>query len=154
MGELWPGKHQPLVSPELFDQVQMIINRRLRHRHTRTWIPFAFTGLMKCGHCGMSITAEIKMKQYLYGATQKFIYYHCSRRSKTTPCCQPFIRQHEVDSQLSEAIRSVALTKSEAGWFFDRINQDKQGEQKGLDGVVKSLTGEAYRDQAETGPFG
>src|SRR3989344_6550349 len=51
MGQLWPGKHQPLVSPELFDRVQTVMNCRLRHRHTKTWRPFAFTGLIKCGHC-------------------------------------------------------------------------------------------------------
>ena len=143
MGQLWPGKHQPLVSPELFDRVQTVMNCRLRHRHTKTWRPFAFTGLMKCGHCGMSVTAEIKMKQYLYGASQKFIYYHCSRRSKTTPCRQPFVRQHEVDQQLSEAIRSATLTPAEADWFMNRISRDKLGEQKELDGVVNSLNGQA-----------
>ena len=139
MGEFYEGKHQPLVTKELFDRVHEIVVSRSRPRHTKSFRPFAFTGLMKCGHCGMSITAEIKTKRYLYGRTQKFIYYHCSRRNKKIICRQPFTRQAEIDRQLSEAIRSVALTQAEANWFFDKINQKKQTEQIELKSVIKGF---------------
>jgi site-specific DNA recombinase len=59
-GHWYTGKHEPIISKELFDQVQAQLKRDniVRHSHE-----FAFTKLMTCGLCGSGISAEEKYKQ-------------------------------------------------------------------------------------------
>ena len=110
--ELFEGIHEPLISKQLFDQVQEVLNnRRTPWKHAKVErIPKAYTGLLRCGECGMMITAEQKTKFYKttnHHAT--YIYYRCTKKSKTHRCAQSFIRQEELDIQLSQTIESVAL---------------------------------------------
>ena len=50
------GAHPPMVSREEFDQAQRILGRPMRPRPQKHEFPFV--GLMKCGNCGGSITAD------------------------------------------------------------------------------------------------
>jgi DNA invertase Pin-like site-specific DNA recombinase len=64
-GVYYKGKHEPLVSIDLFRRVQSIIedkSRPLKRQAAR----FAFRGVVKCGTCGCAITAEIKKDRYVY----------------------------------------------------------------------------------------
>lgn len=55
-GERYVGKHEPIISRELFDEVQMVIEQRSRKvKHTKHDFPFA--GLVHCS-CGRVLTAE------------------------------------------------------------------------------------------------
>ena len=52
-GELYEGKHEPLVSRELFDRVQKMLHQRGRtQERPRDGDPCYFTGMIKCGSCG------------------------------------------------------------------------------------------------------
>lgn len=53
-GELHPGNHEHMITVQEFDRVQGIIGTRTSIRPKNE--SFAFTGLMKCGYCGCSIT--------------------------------------------------------------------------------------------------
>ncbi|MEX0827862.1 MAG: recombinase family protein [Haliea sp.] len=67
-GRQTPGKHQPLVSPELFSQVQTVLAHRRpvrRHKHV-----FRYRGRLQCAGCQRCLIGE-KQKQH--------IYYRCGR---------------------------------------------------------------------------
>ena len=54
-GKTYPGKHEAMVTLDQFDRVQEFLGRPRRPRpKTRE---FAFTGLIRCGACGLSVTA-------------------------------------------------------------------------------------------------
>ena len=57
-GQLHPGKHNAIVSQELWDRVQSVFSSRGRS--------FAFGGLITCGVCGCAVTAVIKKGRYVY----------------------------------------------------------------------------------------
>ena len=60
-GNWYDGKHQPLITKELFDKVQEQLKR---DRIVRSDIKeFAFTKLMLCGSCGSGICADEKFKK-------------------------------------------------------------------------------------------
>lgn len=59
VGEMYEGKHPPLISKALFDKVQAVLEKRTHHFPTKR-IPKAFTGLLRCRECGRSVTAEIQ----------------------------------------------------------------------------------------------
>jgi len=58
-GNWYQGKHEPIVSKELFEKVQEQLKRDNIVRQSKE---FAFTKLMTCGLCGSGISAEEKYK--------------------------------------------------------------------------------------------
>ena len=67
-GKLYQGKHEPLVSIEMWKRVQGVMDGRNASKHRRMTHDFAFSGLIACAKCGCSVVGEIKK--------QKYIYYH------------------------------------------------------------------------------
>ncbi len=60
-GIWYKGTYKPLMTAEEYDKIQVISRQKGKPR-PKTHI-FAFTGLMECGECGASITAEEKIKR-------------------------------------------------------------------------------------------
>jgi site-specific DNA recombinase len=65
-GRTYPGKHEPLVSRDLWERVQYVLDGRHARNRRRVKHDFAFSGLIACGHCGCSIVGEIKKARYVY----------------------------------------------------------------------------------------
>lgn len=97
---LHPHKHQPLVSKPLFDKVQEVINGYNRQNFKRTNKPYIFRGLIKCAHCGCSITPE-KQKDY--------IYYHCTNFHGNCPNKKTWIREEDLLIQIQGLFQSLKL---------------------------------------------
>ena len=115
-GEIHEGKHQPVVSKKIFDQVQEVLKQRSRPQNRKDSVPKAFVGLFKCS-CGMGITAEVQ---------KGHIYYRCTRKSKTIKCAEPFVREEELDKQLSELLQKFSLKKNWAEQLLCLLEKDKK----------------------------
>ena len=59
-GKTFHGNYLPLVTRELWNRVQDIMDRRFLNRHRKAKHNFAFSGLISCGHCGCSLMGELK----------------------------------------------------------------------------------------------
>jgi site-specific DNA recombinase len=95
-GEWHQGTYQPLISVELFDRVQDALKSRYNNQRHRKSHNFAFTGLVKCGECGCSMSAQLNKGKY--------VYYSCTKNKG--PCSQKrFIREQEIEKQYCEAVR-------------------------------------------------
>ena len=70
-GEIHEGKHEPIVSTELFESVQKVLRRNGRgsYRKDRR---FPYRGLITCHACGCSITAAVQKGHN---------YYQCGKRA-------------------------------------------------------------------------
>ena len=96
-GELYEGKHEPIITKKLFDKVQEVMKNKSRPNKKKPKY-FVFRGFIHCGECGCLITAE----------TQKgHNYYHCTKRK--TKCSQKYIREEELAQQISQSIQKVSL---------------------------------------------
>ena len=109
-GELMPGSHEPMVAKAEFDRIQVLLGvednpRPKKHR-------FAFTGLIRCGECGGSITAEHKVNRQGH----EYVYYHCTRRKKNTKCSQRVIEVQKLESQVSSFLRSISIHPDFLTW--------------------------------------
>ena len=65
-GKVYRGVHEPLISKKLFDRIREAMfekSRRQTHPQKYNW---AFQGSLACGHCGWTLSAEIKKKHYIY----------------------------------------------------------------------------------------
>ncbi|MGO8696128.1 MAG: recombinase family protein [Limisphaerales bacterium] len=115
-GELYEGKHPPIISKTLFDKVQAVLEKRTRHIAAER-VPKVFTGLIRCGECGGMITAEIQK-----GHT----YYRCTKKSKLTKCSQPFVREEELERQLSALLAQFTLRSDWAEGMLAMLEKDRK----------------------------
>ncbi|PIU36730.1 hypothetical protein COT02_04635 [Candidatus Roizmanbacteria bacterium CG07_land_8_20_14_0_80_34_15] len=123
--ELHQGIHIPLITKKLFDEVQKVLEDR-GHSHPNLPYNFPFTGLIKCGECGMMISAEQHLKYYKsIDQGQQFIYYRCSKKSKVVKCSQPYVTQDAIIPQLNQHIQKVSLSTSDHQWFMNKLNTDE-----------------------------
>lgn len=107
-GNWYQGKHEPLVSKELFDKVQ---GQLKRDNIQRTSHEFAFTKLMTCGACGSCISAEEKYKPLKDGTTAKYIYYGCGRSRDHSCKGNKYLREKELINQLVGLIDKIEINQ-------------------------------------------
>lgn len=106
-GKWYTGKHKPIITKELFDQVQEQINRE---QFVREYKEFAFTKLITCGLCGSGVTAQEKFKKQKNGNEHRYIYYGCTRARDLTCKCG-YIREDELIEQLTLLIDRIDLNE-------------------------------------------
>ena len=123
--EVHEGKHDPIIAKKLFDRVQEVLKQRGRPRHKAKNKPQPFCGLLYCA-CDMMITGEYKVKYQKNGNVHEYVYYHCSRKSKTIKCKEPCIRQEVLDKQISSLLQKVSLPQDWAGQLFSMLEKDKK----------------------------
>jgi site-specific DNA recombinase len=123
-GELYEGKHPALVSKKLFDKVQEILKERGRPRHEPENDPKPLCGLLRCGECGRSITAEEKIKRQKNGDVHTYVYYRCTK--KNTICSQPFIREEALVAELSDVMGQYALPHDWAAELRAMADKDER----------------------------
>ena len=116
-GEIHKGIHKPIIAKKLFFKVQEVLKQRGRPRHKQKNAPQAFCGLLRCGECGMMITAEIQ---------KGHAYYRCTKKHKTINCGQPYIREENLDQQLSKMIQKVSLPQDWAKELLQMAEKDEQ----------------------------
>ena len=118
-GEVYEGKHEPIISKKLFDEVQAIRDRRWKWSPLKTKrTPKAFTGLLRCAGCGGAITAEIQK-----GHT----YYRCTKKSRaTTWCKQPYVREESLDAEITALLKPFSLRADWADDMLSRIKEEKK----------------------------
>jgi site-specific DNA recombinase len=98
-GQRYPGKHKKAVNAGKFMQVQKVIEQRAKPEHFRkNKKTFPFTGLMTCGECGCSITAELQ---------RKHTYYRCTKKKGT--CSQKYVREEDLEKQVDKILKKISV---------------------------------------------
>jgi site-specific DNA recombinase len=103
-GNWYQGKHEPIVTKELFDRA----NEQLKRDNIlRSDIKeFAFTKLMLCGSCGSGITADEKFKKMIDGTSNRYVYYGCTKH-KDKFCKNGYTKEEELITQLVSLMDQV-----------------------------------------------
>ncbi len=148
------GKHKYMITKEEFDRVQRLLGRKGRpcpRTHT-----FAYTGLLQCGECHATITAEEKFQIICSSCKHKFAslnkescpkcktlieemkdptllhytYYHCTKR-KDPNCTQGSIRVEELDKEFDRTLASLQVSDRFKDWAIKYLNElsDKETEE-------------------------
>lgn len=115
-GEIHEGTHEPIIAKKLFDKVQKVHSSRSKP-WTKKRIPKAFTGLFRCGECGMMITAEIQ---------KGHVYYRCTKKSKVIQCAQKYTREESINKQISTMMQTVSLPRDWAENMMKRIQKEEK----------------------------
>jgi DNA invertase Pin-like site-specific DNA recombinase len=106
-GNWYQGKHEPLITQELFEKAKAQLKRDNIQRETKE---FAFTKLFTCGYCGSGISAEEKWKQLKAGGANRYIYYSCAR-SRDRNCKNKYIREEDLITELLKILDKVNINE-------------------------------------------
>lgn len=102
-GNVFPGDHEPMLSKQEFDRVQVLLRRRSRERPSRH--SFAYRGLLQCA-CGRGVTAETHAKP----SGLSFTYYRCSRRWKDPAVCsKPFLSERVLEARIVDVLQPLDI---------------------------------------------
>jgi len=91
-GETFSGKHKPLISKQLFDQVQKVMAGKY-HKQIRGY-DFTYRRVFKCGLCDYSVIGEIQK-----GHT----YYRCHTKS----CPMKTVREEALVAMIDEELQFI-----------------------------------------------
>lgn len=106
-GNWYQGKHQPLITQELFEKAKAQLKRDQIVRENKE---FAFTKLFTCGYCQSGISAEEKWKPLKDGTSAHYIYYGCSR-ARDRNCKNKYIREEELIEELLKIMDKVNINE-------------------------------------------
>ena len=104
-GNWYQGTYEPLITKELFDQVQAQMKSQVVRSESKE---FAFTKLMTCGLCESGICADEKFKKPKNGNIHRYVYYGCTR-SRDKNCKCGFIEEKELIKQFEEMLGGIDL---------------------------------------------
>ena len=100
-GNYYEGKHEPLISKELFYQVQSMFGHKKPKTHN---IYFPYTNMIKCECCGKhNLSAEMKRGAHNSG---EYIYYRCS-------CGCKAIKQEELEKVFIDMLNDIYIPPAE-----------------------------------------
>ena len=132
-GEYHLATHEPLISKKLFDKCQEVMSKRGKQKEIRKH-NFAFLGLMKCGSCGCSITAE-KQKGHNY--------YRCTKKKE--PCQEKhFLREENLIEQIKTFLQKVSLSSRDTKKVLAELQKDETQEKEKSVSIVQNLKAEIY----------
>jgi hypothetical protein len=134
---MYRGIYEPLITQELWEQVQAVLDRRHEKRHRKFKHEFAFSGLIECGHCGCSLVGEIKKGRY--------VYYHCTGYKGS--CAEPYTREETLSEQFAEVLKRLTFDKEILVWVKEALKQSHVDEKQYHEDAIDRLQDEHKRLQ-------
>ena len=127
-GVEYEGKHEPIITLEEYDRVQILLGRKGKIRPQKH--AFAFTGFIRCGECGCLYTAETKKKLIKStGKIKEYTYYHCTRRKKSVNCSQrKAIKSNDLELQVEKEIEKYTILPEFLNWALEDLNKKNDNE--------------------------
>ncbi len=148
-GEWHKGAHEPMITEDEFNKVQVLMGRKTTPRLEKN-LNFAFTGLMKCGTCGCSITAQAKVKRCKNGNVHHYVYYNCTKKKVDTNCPERCIELKDLTLDIKEKISEITISEKFKNWAIKHLHVMRKneadsdsmvlkGKHKELEEVTKNL---------------
>lgn len=133
-GNWHKGLHQPMVSREEFDRVQVLLGRVATKPQG---LEFAFRGPILCGECEAMITAEHKVRRSKNGKVHHYIYYHCTKR-KNPKCTQKAVEEAELEKQISALLSRFEIPASFRKWAMAVLRDQNKDEAAVREKIISS----------------
>ncbi len=114
--EIYQGKHEPLISEELFYKCQNVLHRKEAPKYFKH--NYIFKQLFKCRECGGTITWETHKNKW---------YGHCN---KYKPCSQnKWYRDDDIKKQLIQLVKNITpKSKPIIDWVIKALKESHKDE--------------------------
>jgi site-specific DNA recombinase len=133
-GQTYKGNHQPMVTNDEYDKVQVILGREGKPRQQVH--DSSYTGLVRCGECGSMCTCTVKKKIVKKtGELETYVYYNCTKkkRDKATGkaiCSQKPITLEKFEEQVDLELERYTILPQFQEWALDVISRHNDTEIK------------------------
>ncbi len=131
------GMYEPIVSRELWQQVQGVLDGRYARKTRKMKRDFAFSGLLTCGHCGCALVGDVKKGKYTY--------YHCS--GYRGRCPEPYTREEVLEQKFTEILRGISFSPEVLDWVAEVVADGHGHERQEHEDAVARLRREHQRIQ-------
>ena len=148
-GELHQGSHQPMITKETYDKIQMRLNLIARvidsSKQKKKQRGFLFDKIGKCGECGYSIVRDYHRKK----SGLEFRYYRCSKRSPTCKCQERSINEKDLVPQIEGLVSEIAINDDWYQWSMDTITNWKNEEEGSANEQIAKLEANLTKNQSK-----
>jgi hypothetical protein len=136
-GATYKGTYEPIVSRELWEQVQLILSGRGTKKTRKVKESLAFGGLIRCGHCGYAMVGEIKKGRYVY-------YYCTGYKGK---CPERYTREDVLEKRFTELLEGISFSPEVLTWVTQVLRESHADERKCHEEAITKLQREHRRIQ-------
>jgi site-specific DNA recombinase len=141
-GKLIQGKHEALVSAELWERVQGVMDGRFAKKLKRGKHDFAFSGLIACQDCGCAVVGEIKKERY--------VYYHCTGyadkcQGNPASCRRKYVREEALEAQFTELLGRLKFDDEVLEWVREALHASHADERREHEEAIKRHQAEYKR---------
>jgi site-specific DNA recombinase len=144
-GVLYPGKHEALVTPETWHEVQKLLTAKHLTGEKEREHPHYLKGSIYCGQCGSRL-----LVCHAKGRGGVYPYFICSGRQRDkTSCTQRAIRIEVVEERVAAHYATVQLPAEEVaalraflGEELSKLRVDAERERKVQERRLRKLTEE------------
>lgn len=131
---LHEAKFPAMISWDEYEKVQRFLGKKGRTRYVSKKY-FELKGLVKCGECGCSVTAERKSKTLKDGTVNYYNYYHCTGKR---PCSQKgVVSEKTLFEELDGMLDGYEITPKLYEWGLKAIEDIAKQEIEQRDDVQK-----------------
>ena len=159
--ELFQGKHPAMVTEHEFRRAQILLGGKGKSQMQSK--DFSYTGLVRCGECDSSITAEEKNQIICSSCKHKFstnnksdcpkcgiaismmrnptilqyVYYRCSKKRGT--CSQKYIRLEQFEEQCTSLLGRITIDNQYLEVALDYLKDTQNIEYEDNRKIIDSL---------------
>ncbi len=126
-GKYYPGKHQPLISKQLFDDAQNVLHNRNRPRLQKKF--FALRGFLKCENCGCAYTASTK---------KGHDYYYCTNGKGHCEAHLKYMRETKVYDLIAPILDKVKFDEEIIDIMFNAAKERQLHDNSYVESIVTS----------------
>ncbi len=143
-GKLIQGRHEAIVSVELWERVQGVLDGRFAKKAKRGKHDFAFSGLIACHACGCAVVGEIKKERY--------VYYHCTGyadkcQGNPASCRRKYVREEALEAQFTELLGRLKFDDEVLEWVRDALHASHADERREHEEAIRRHQAEYKRLQ-------
>jgi site-specific DNA recombinase len=133
-GETEEASYEAMVTSVEYDRVQDILGNKGRPRE-RYKSSFSYKGVMFCGECGCSITAEAKNIKLASGEEKHLVYYHCTHKR---PCSQKKnLEEANLEQQFHEVVNSYQILPEFEEWAIEVVKSMNHNEAEEREQIIR-----------------
>jgi len=151
-GNWHQGKHQPMITVEEYDHTQILLGRQGKPRPKSHF--FTFSGMIRCGECGSTITADEKIQvicskcKFKFSAKHikvcpkcntpieemkkpvilRYVYHSCSRGKKPDCSQKHWIREEILEKQLVDILGRIEIPEEFHNWAMKHLRSENKEE--------------------------
>jgi site-specific DNA recombinase len=138
----YQGRHEPIISVDLWEQVQDVLDGRIGRKSRTRKRDFAFSGLIECEACGCAIVGEIKKERY--------VYYHCTGYAdkccgNPTTCRRKHMREEALEEQFNAMLGRLHFDEEVLDWVRDALHASHAEERREHQEAIRRLEAECSR---------